>query len=212
MAPATSGKGTATRQQILLRAADLASAEGLESLTIGRLASALGMSKSGLFAHFGSKEELQLAVLETAWEVFAREVIEPARPAPRGLPRLLALVEAWLRHVEHPVFRGGCFFSAACAEYDDRPGRIRDRLVALTTDWLGAMRAEVGEAMRRGHIVHDTDDGQIAFELHAFLQEANWAYQLHGDATVFERARIAMRRTLASVSAPAHAHLLEESS
>jgi AcrR family transcriptional regulator len=114
-------RGRRTRESILDAAVDLASVEGLDGLTIGRLASALGMSKSGLFAHFGSKEELQLATIEAASEIYIREVIAPARDAERGLPRLVALMDHWLDYLRREVFKGGCFFDAARSEYDSRP-------------------------------------------------------------------------------------------
>ena len=203
------GKGEGTRRQILLRAADLASAEGLEVLTIGRLADVLSMSKSGLFAHFGSKEELQLAVVETAYEVFAGEVLRPAELEPAGLARLLALLERWLGHVEHPVFRGGCFFLAASAEYDDRPGRVRDRIVALTRSWSERLSAEVAEATGRGELRPETNAAQLTFELHALLHQANWAHQLHGDAAAFEHARRAMHRILSASATAGGMRLLD---
>ncbi|HYC57396.1 MAG TPA: TetR/AcrR family transcriptional regulator [Candidatus Binatia bacterium] len=203
-------KGTATRRQILLRAADLASAEGLEGLSIGRLSEALGMSKSGLFAHFGSKEELQLAVLETARDLFAAEVLAPAAAEPPGLSRLVAVVQGWLRHVEHPVFRGGCFFAAAAAEWDDRPGRVRDRVVAITRQWFSELETGLLEAAARGHLRADSDAAQLAFELHAFLHAANLAYQLHGDAQVFARARSAIRRVLLPLTHEHHTHVLDD--
>src|SRR5690349_19638185 len=124
-------RGARTRAQILERAANLASVEGLEGLTIGRLATELGMSKSGLFAHFGSKEELQLATIEAAKEIFAREVVAPAREAERGLPRLEALIAAKLRYERGEIFEGGCFFETVRGEFDSRrPGPVRDLIEA----------------------------------------------------------------------------------
>lgn len=192
------GKGQKTRREILLKAVDLASAEGLEALTIGRLADTLGLSKSGLFAHFGAKEELQLAVVETAREVFAREVLDPIGEVEPGLARLLALAESWLRYVEKGVFRGGCFFAAVSTEVDDRPGRVRDRVVDLTRNWLEMLETEAEVARDAGHL--DLEPAQLAFEIHAFVQEANWAFQLHGDAEAFRRAGRAMRRSIAAAT------------
>src|SRR6266481_3803869 len=114
-----------TRAEILKRAVDIASAEGLEGLSIGRLASELQMSKTGVFAHFGSKEQLQLAVVEAAKQIFVQYVVQPAVKQPRGLPRLGAMLESWIGYVESIVFRGGCFFAAASAEFDSRPGPVR---------------------------------------------------------------------------------------
>jgi len=190
------GKGSKTRREILLKAVDLASAEGLEGLTIGRLAEALGMSKSGLFAHFGAKEELQLAAVEAAREVFAREVLDPVGDVEPGLGRLLRLAESWLRYVEKGVFRGGCFFAAVSAEVDDRPGRVRDRVVDLTRSWVAMLETEAEAARDAGHL--EMEPVQLAFEIHAFVQEANWAFQLHGEAEAFRRAGLAIRRSIAA--------------
>ena len=129
-------KGERTRQTILEAAVDIASVAGLEGLTIGQLATKLSMSKSGLFAHFGSKEELQLATVEAARSVFIREVIEPTFAAERGLARLWQLCDAWFSYVSSKVFRGGCFFAAAAAEFDSRPGPVRDRIAAIMKEWL----------------------------------------------------------------------------
>src|ERR1043166_4628074 len=123
-------QGERTRRAILETAVHIASAEGLEGLTIGRLATELSMSKSGLFAHFGSKEELQLATVEAARDIFVREVIRPAFEAPKGVARLWGLCDVWLEYVRREVFRGGCFFAAAAAEFDGRPGAVRDRIAA----------------------------------------------------------------------------------
>jgi len=121
-------KGERTRQSILERAVDLASLEGLEGLTIGRLADDLGMSKSGLFAHFGSKEDLQIAAIDAAAERFIDEIYTPALREPRGYPRLLAICRSWLSYLRRGVFPGGCFFAAASAEVDTHKGRVRDRI------------------------------------------------------------------------------------
>jgi len=186
-------KGRATRAAILRKAADLASIEGLSGLTIGSLAAATGISKSGLFAHFGSKEDLQLAVIESAREVFEGRVVEAAGAKAPGLARLEGLVEAWTRYIESGVFRGGCFFAAVSAEFDDRPGRVRDRIAELTALWRGFLEEQAAQALARGQLAADSDPGQIAFELHAFLHEANRDFQLHGRVEAFERARGAIR-------------------
>ncbi len=189
-------KGQATRAAILRKAADLASVEGLSGLTIGCLATALDMSKSGLFAHFGSKEGLQLATVEAAREVFEMRVLASADSEAPGLPRLQSLVEAWIRYLESGVFRGGCFFAAVSAEYDDRPGKVRNRIADLTEGWRGLLEEQADQALAREQIDADADPAQIAFELHAFLHEAARAFQLHGSADAFERARRATRRLL----------------
>ncbi|MFN2425916.1 MAG: TetR/AcrR family transcriptional regulator [Candidatus Binatia bacterium] len=185
-----------TRQDIIARALDLASVEGLDGLTIGRLADALFMSKSGLFAHFGSKEELQLAVVDAARDVFAAEVLAGAGDAAGGLDRLAHLASAWLGYVEKGVLRGGCFFAAVSSEVDDRPGRVRDKVVDLTRAWMEALEVEAAEAVAASELTAETDPSQLAFEIHAFVQEANWAFQLHGDAAAFRRAARAIDRSL----------------
>ena len=185
-------KAARTRQEILALAADLASAEGLEGLTIGRLAAELRMSKTGIFAHFGSKEELQLATVNRAKEVFLDRVVKPAQAKPRGLQRLQAMLSSWLEYVERSVFRGGCFFAAASLEFDSRPGRVRDHIAALTKAWRDAQRNEIAHAKARKEIGGDTVPAQLAFELHAYVQEANWAYKLYGDRSAFSLARRAI--------------------
>jgi AcrR family transcriptional regulator len=186
-----------TRSTILARAVDLGSVEGLAGLTIGRLAEAISMSKSGLFAHFGSKEELQLAVVEAAREVFEREVVEPAGALGPGMERLIHLAGRWLSYMESAPFRGGCFFAAVSLEVDDRPGRVRDRVAELTRGWQDRLAAEARRAIDDGRPTEDADPPQIAFEIHAFVQEANRAFQLHGEVRVFRRAARAVRAAIA---------------
>jgi AcrR family transcriptional regulator len=201
-------QGERTRQAILEEAVHLASAEGLEGLTIGRLAAELSMSKSGLFAHFGSKEELQLATVEAARSIFIREVIRPAFEAERGSPRLWKLCDTWLGYVEGGVFRGGCFFAAASAEFDSRPGPVRDRIAAIMKEWLKALGRAVAEAQSAGHLDQNVDATQLAFEFNALELGANWAFQLHGDRRAFARARAAILERLRLYSKPSGLRLL----
>jgi AcrR family transcriptional regulator len=189
-------RGDRTRQTILEVAVHIASAEGLEGLTIGRLASETGMSKSGLFAHFGSKEDLQLATIEAARSVFIREVMRPAFEAETGLPRLWKLCDIWLTYVSTEIFRGGCFFAAAAAEFDSRPGPVRDRIAAIMQEWLATLRRAVVEAQSAGQFDKSVDPLQLAFEINAFELGANWAFQLYGDKQAFERARTAILERL----------------
>jgi AcrR family transcriptional regulator len=189
--------GERTRQSILEAAVDLASAEGLEGLTIGRLAAETGMSKSGLFAHFGSKEDLQLATVEAAREIFIREVIRPAFAVEQGIARLWKLCDIWLLYVRGGVFRGGCFFAAAAAEFDSRPGPVRDRIAAIMKEWLSTLRRAVVEAQDVGQLDRGVDPVQLAFEFNALEMGANWAYQLYGDKQAFGRARDAILERLA---------------
>jgi len=183
-------KGTDTRSAILTRALDIASVDGLEGLTIGRLASELKMSKSGLFAHFGSKQELQLATVGAAAERFRIAVIEPALGAPDGVPRLRAIAAAYLTHLEGNEYSGGCFWAATSAEYDDRPGPVRDAIAAALDSWLG-------ELERQARIAGSPGPGRFAFEMYAVVMGANSRYRLSKDPEVFAYARDAIDRLLA---------------
>ena len=191
-------KAARTRADILYRTVEIASAEGLEGVSIRRLAAELAMSKTGVFAHFGSKEELQLATVDMARDIFLAQVFEPARESPRGVPRLSALLNAWLSYVERIVFPGGCFFAAASAEFDSRPGKVRDKIGELAKIWLLALEDEVREAKRLNQFSRKVDPRQLVFELHAYVQEANWAFQLFDDKTSFARARSAIANRIAS--------------
>lgn len=194
--PPSKSAGARTRHEILKQAVDLASAEGLEGLTIGRLAKDLSMSKSGLFAHFGSKVDLQLATVETARDIFVETIVDPSSKIERGLARLTTMIELWVSYVEGSVFRGGCFFAAASAEFDGRPGPVRDQIAALTKTWVDLLEAETSEAQCRDELRADLDPRQLIFELHAFVQEANWAHQLLEDPQAFSLARTAIANRL----------------
>jgi AcrR family transcriptional regulator len=192
----TTRRGDATRASILRVAVDVATAEGLMGLTVGRLASALEMSKSGLFAHFGSKEDLQLATVDAARSRFAEEVTVPAFEAAAGLPRLIALCDAWFAYAESRSEQGGCFFSQAAAEFDARPGPVRDRIAESLADWLRALEGAIKAAVDAGDLAPDTEAEQLAFELHALESAADAARQLFGDERAFEKARKGIRARL----------------
>jgi AcrR family transcriptional regulator len=192
-------KGERTRHTILDAAASLATEEGLEPLSIGRLADALGMSKSGLFAHFGSKEELQLATVDHAAALFVREVIAPAREAPRGLARVWALCENMIDYAQRQVFPGGCFFASAAFEFNRRPGPVRDRIEHMLGTWLSYLEHAVEQAQQTGELVQEPSAKELAFELDAFAQAANAKYQLFRDEAVFADARRATRERLESL-------------
>ena len=192
-------KGERTRQSILERAVDLASLEGLEGLTIGRLADELGMSKSGLFAHFGSKEDLQLAAIEAAAKRFVEEIYTPALREPRGYPRLMAICRSWLSYLRRGVFPGGCFFAAASFEFDGRPGPVRDTVRRLMDDWIGALEKAIRMAVDEGHIDPDVDPAQLAFELNSLFFGANFAFYLRNDAAAIDRAERAVEQRLESL-------------
>jgi AcrR family transcriptional regulator len=188
-ARAEAGKGAETRAAILERAVDLASARGLESLTIGQLAAEMRMSKSGLFAHFGSKQELQLATVGAAALHFGRTVIEPAADLPDGAPRLRAMVDSYFAYLDSSGFSGGCFWAATTAEYDDRPGPVRNAIAAAIDAWLGELERQAGLAGM-------PEPDRVAFELYAIVMGANSRYRLSGDRRVFDRARRSAERVL----------------
>jgi AcrR family transcriptional regulator len=180
-------KGSQTREAILDRAVDLASVEGLEGLTIGRLAAELKMSKSGLFAHFGSKQDLQLATIAAAAARFRATVVEPALELPEGPPRLRALVGHYLDQVD--TYSGGCFWGATSAEFDDRPGAVRDAIVASLDAWLGALEQQA----RAAGVDHPE---RLAFEIYSLVMGANARYRLSGDKRVFDYARESIEQLL----------------
>ncbi|MBB5958948.1 AcrR family transcriptional regulator [Saccharothrix tamanrassetensis] len=184
-------RGEQTRRQILLRAAEIASVEGLEGLSIGRLATELEVSKSGVFAHFGSKEELQLATIRAAAKIFATRVVEPASTAPPGLARLELLLAGWLEYSERRTFPGGCFFYAVQAEFDARHGRVRDTVAEYGRRWNDLVRTTIEDVPDLA-----VDPAQLAFELIAFLEMANVQSVLHDDPDAYTRARTAVRSAL----------------
>ena len=192
-------KGERTKQSILERAVDLASLEGLEGLTIGRLADDLGMSKSGLFAHFGSKEDLQLATIQAASQRYIREIFIPALKQPRGYPRLLAICDSWLSYVERGVFPGGCFFAAASFEFDSRPGPVRELVRTLMTDWISALEKAIRMAQDEGHVDPKVDPAQLAFELNSLFFGANFSLHLLGDTKALDRAAAAVRERIEAI-------------
>ncbi|MEU8123478.1 TetR/AcrR family transcriptional regulator [Spirillospora sp. NPDC049024] len=194
-------KGEQTRGTILSRAADIASAEGLEGLSIGRLATELRISKSGVFTHFGSKEELQLATVRKAVEVFRAHVTEPALAVPEGIGRVRALLEAWQRYQREPVFPGGCFFHSTMAEFDARPGRVRDAIAASQLDWRAFVERCLREARDLGEIDAAADVPQLAFELDALCRTGAAQALLHDDPSLYDRAAHAVNTRLAAVTA-----------
>jgi AcrR family transcriptional regulator len=188
--------GQRSRQAILTGASELATIEGLEGLSIGRLADHIGMSKSGLYAHFGSKEELQLATIDAAQEIFEREVVNPALEAPQGIAQVLAYSEAYLSYLERHVFPGGCFFVSVAAEVDSREGRVTDRLRDLMAGGVQWLAGLLREAQARGEVDHGADADQLAFEIEALLHGANAAFTLYRSDEPLERARRGIRERL----------------
>jgi len=185
-----------SRASAVEAAIDLASVEGLEGITIGRLAGELAMSKSGLIGRFGDKEALQRAVLAAAVQRFTDAVWRPAARSAPGLPRLEAIVEAWIGHLRGDVFPGGCFVTTASVEYDARPGALHDDVAAAVGRWLGVLRAEAARAREDGDLPADRDPADVAFELHSLASGGSVAGRLTGDAGALDRTRAAMRRVL----------------
>src|SRR5580692_586163 len=180
--PANTSHGAKTRQAILATAADVASVDGLDGLSIGRLAAELSMSKSGLFAHFGSKQDLQLATIEEARHRYVREVIEPALAAAPGIRRLHALCDSFLSYLERGVFPGGCFFASAMAEFDAKaPSPVRDRIAECQAQWMDTLERAAADGLAKGQLRPDSDPRQLAFELEGALLSANWYFHLYRD-------------------------------
>jgi AcrR family transcriptional regulator len=195
-APASSS-GSASRRAILEAAARLATTHGLEGLSIGDLASHMGMSKSGLYAHFKSKEELQLATIDAALEICGREIMAHVMSVPAGKRRLLALTSGHLSHLRRRVFPGGCFFCTVSAEMASRPGRVHDRMEQLMHQWLGLIEQIVRDAQDNGEVERRADVAQIAFEVQAMLQTANVLFAMSGDASRLDQAQQSIENILA---------------
>ena len=192
--------GIRSRETILREAARLATVDGLSGLSLAHLADAVGMSKSGLFAHFGSKEELQLATVDAASAIFERLVIEAAAEAAPGVPRLRAYIERFLDHVEEGVFPGGCFFISAMSELDTHPGPLRDAATAFTRRWLELLAAEVVAGQAAGDLDPGADPAQIAFELNAFMVAGNIQFVASADLSALDRVRSAVDARLAALA------------
>ena len=195
-------KGERTRESILRVAVDISSAEGLQGLTIGRLADELKMSKSGLFAHFGSKEDLQLATVAMAGEIFKEHVIRPALEMPQGVPRMWQLFINFLDYVEGKVFKGGCFFAAASFEFDSRPGPVRDAIVKSMRSWMGVLERSVEGAIQTRHLKASVDAQQFAFEIYSMTIGAHSGFQLLDNKKALTQVRTAIRERILSVATP----------
>jgi AcrR family transcriptional regulator len=187
--PQRRSDGEETHGAILEEAIRLASIEGLSSLTVGRLAEKVGLSKSGLYAHFGSKERLQMEVIEAARRVFEREVIYPGFSAPEGAARIRSLCYAYLSYLERRVFPGGCFFFAMLAEFDAQPGRFREEVSADRREWEALMEQQIGIAQEQGEIDPQVEPAQLVFEIEAAMELANLRYNLDRDPAIIDRAR-----------------------
>jgi AcrR family transcriptional regulator len=194
-------RGNRTRESILQAAADLASVEGLEGLTIGRLATELGMSKSGLFAHFGSKEELQLATIDAARRRFVEHVVKPSRHLPRGREQVEALLRDWLGYYRAQVFAGGCFFHTVKAEFDSRPtSAVREVVTEDAREFLAFLTRELRKAQEAGHLDTSVEAERLAFEIDALGAAAHQQFQLMHDPAVFDRAERAIGARLQALA------------
>ena len=196
-------RGERTRHSILEHAARVGSAEGLEAVSLQRLADDLGISKSGLFAHFGSKEELHLATIEAAGKTFTGEVIRPALAVPRGVGRVWALCNSWLSYLERGVFPGGCFFWAVAEEFDSRPGPVRDSVLEKKAYWSYSIERSVREAQEAGEVDRDVDPEQLAWELDSLLGGVNSGFKGGDGQRAIERGRRAIRDRLNRAATPA---------
>lgn len=196
-------RGDATRRVVLSSATDLASVEGLDGLTIGRLAGTSGRSKSSIATLFGSKEALQLATVAAAREIFIDRVITPAREEPRGLSRLVALLRGAMTYSRDRVFAGGCFFAATAADVDSKPGVVSDAVRAASTDWYGYIEAQVGFAVDAGELMIDAASAEVlAFHLIALYEESNSRSLLMNDDRPYALAAAAMTERLITAGAP----------
>ncbi len=186
-----------TRAAAIDTAVRTASVEGLDGLTIGRLAEDMHMSKSGLFGLFGSKLELQMATLQAGIDQFRAEVWRPVQGAPAGAPRLLALCDAWLDFHRRDALPGGCFMTTAAVEWDARPGPVRDAVREANGLWLKTLAHEVRRAVDAGDLPSTTIPEDVAFQLNALASAASWNYRLTGDVSMLDVAQRCMRATLA---------------
>jgi AcrR family transcriptional regulator len=197
----TRADGQRTRDAILREAVSLATVDGLEGLTIGHLAAALDMSKSGLYAHFGSKQDLQLATVDEAERMFDADVIERARVAAPGIDQLVALCDAFFDHLQHRAIPGGCFFAGAMLEMGTRPGPVKERIAAFQDGFAGLIYEFAQAAVERDQLPPDTDAMQLTFEVSGMLLAANANFVLRDDPAVLDMARQVVRRRLGVVPA-----------
>jgi AcrR family transcriptional regulator len=197
----TRADGTRTRDAIVREAVSLATLDGLEGLSIGNLARALGMSKSGIYAHFGSKQELQLATVDEAGRIFRAEVIEPALAAEPGIARLVTVCDAFFEHLARRTFPGGCFFAAAVLEMGTRPGPVKEQVAAFQSGFVALLRECVVDALARHELPADEDPDALTFELNGVILAANANFVLRGDVAPLEMARGIIGRRLGVTAA-----------
>jgi AcrR family transcriptional regulator len=195
--------GERTRSAILRAAASLATVDGLEGLSIGNLAAAIGLSKSGLYAHFGSKQELQLATVQEAARIFQEEVAMPALAAAPGLAQLVAVCEAFFGHLQRRTFPGGCFMASAALEMGTRPGPVKELVAAFQSQFLALIRGFVVTALAQHELPASEDPDRLAFELNGIILATDTNFVLHDDPTVLSLARQVVHQRLGLVGRPA---------
>ena len=188
-------KGLQTKAAIIESALGLATQIGLEGLSIGAVAETTKMSKSGVFAHFGSREELQISVVREYFHRFEQEVFYPALQVPRGIPRLRALFSNWMQRVSIEI-QSGCIFISGAVEFDDRPGPVRDALVSAFETWMGALQRAIVIAKECGHLQADVDEQQVVFEIHGFILALHYEARFLKRAGALERANQAFANIL----------------
>ncbi|MFC8078780.1 TetR/AcrR family transcriptional regulator [Streptomyces sp. NPDC057307] len=193
-------RGNQTRQLILKQTVRIASVEGLGALSLGRLAGELELSKSGVFALFGSKEELQLATVRAAAEVYVDHVVRPVLDLPAGLARVRRLCDGWLTYSESRVFPGGCFFYSVSAEYDAREGKVHDAVARARLDWTAFVGQNIEDAKQAGEVAADADVPQLTFEIVSLLEGANAESVLHDDFSCYAKAAKAVLNRLRAVA------------
>jgi AcrR family transcriptional regulator len=200
IAPRTTRKaradGVESRHAILDAAARLATTHGLEGLSIGELATHIGMSKSGLYAHFKSKEDLELATIEAAAAIFETDVVRKVPESLRGIARVAALAEAFLQHLARRVYPGGCFFATVAAQLAPRPGRARDRVMQLQGEWISQFLGALRQARDDGEIRPDADLDQLVFEITAMMFRANFTWIVTEDERALDLARVGIQNVL----------------
>jgi AcrR family transcriptional regulator len=192
--------GERTREAILREAVSLATVDGLEGLSIGNLAGALDMSKSGVYAHFGSKQDLQLAAVEEAGRIFRTEVVEPALVATPGLAQVVALCDAFFDHLMRRTFPGGCFFAGAALEMGTRPGPVKEQIAAFQADFTSLIRSFIVTALERRELPADEDPDALTFELNGMILAANTAYVLRAEPAALDMAKTIVRRRLGTTT------------
>ena len=195
--------GVRTREAIVREAVSLATVDGLEGLSIGNLAHALDMSKSGIYAHFGSKQDLQLATVDEAARIFHSEVIEPALAASAGLDQVVAVCDAFFDHLGRRTFPGGCFFAGAVLEMGTRPGPVKEQIAEFQTGFTGVIRQFVVTAIERHQLPDDEDPDALAFELNGIILATNAHFVIHQDPTVLEMAKQVVRRRVGAIASTA---------